>query len=821
MKRIFAFFLAFLLVPQFLFGQESPLIPMGAITGRPTEADVVRTLEAYKAVGIDQFLIYARSGLEYEYMGEEWLQMTEQFCRHARRLGMKIWLYDEYNWPSGSCKGKVRDASPDFQYREYQVFRNEDGSFRWEIGHLTDFGADNYSFEAMKYFMETTHHVYEKRFREYMGNTIVGIFTDEPAHKGHIPVEGQQPALRFRYCDQLDEEYAAKTGRGFRTDVEEFLNDPKKNDVWVVYTELLGERFRKAFFDPIREWCDRMGIFFTGHMISENSSIGSAQSNGLPLWVLKGLSLPGMDEISTRVGEDSEWLTLGVAQHAAGRVGNGGLAELFALGPADQTFGMYRQMLWLEAFHKVDHYVLAIAALDGRGFDEKHGYCSLFTPVEPWFGKLGLLNEAAREAAAYAKKPFKCPIAVRYPQREAGRTAYGKNQKELPLRAFLCALSLSQLTWDLYEEKEACDKPVIFDFDLKTGEIVEERSGKRFATVEEATVWAKAQMDPADGFVVNADRTPAQNVLVRRYEDGEIVVLNLQPGDRTGLKLQFGNGKEMAVNLPSRGVFFSKKAAQQWVPKTHEQKLDVQEYAISLDSPNRRRVFFGENGEASVVLTEPQTVRFAVRNYPVPFPVRCDGKPISGSGPADVLPQGFDSLYAQSEPVRLEAGRHSFQLDGMQDSNLFLPALWIVGNFGVEEPDSLVPQTRTVKTSQPRGRLSDCGLRDYVGEVRYTAEVTVPVGEGPLWLRMNPGACVTNVKLGGLDLGTLAWMPYEWAVPEELRGKTVTLEITLWTSIQPMFGDYQRPGTVLEKFWIPPRATDWCAGLFEFPKWVW
>ncbi|MBQ6106582.1 MAG: hypothetical protein IJK97_00100, partial [Thermoguttaceae bacterium] len=208
MKRILAFFLAFLLVPQLLFGQESPLIPMGAITGRPTEADVVRTLEAYKAVGIDQFLIYARSGLEYEYMGEEWLQMTEQFCRHAKRLGMKIWLYDEYNWPSGSCKGKVRDASPDFQYREYQVFRNEDGSFRWEIGHLTDFGADNYSFEAMKYFMETTHHVYEKRFREYMGNTIVGIFTDEPAHKGHIPVEGQQPALRFRYFDQLDEEYA-------------------------------------------------------------------------------------------------------------------------------------------------------------------------------------------------------------------------------------------------------------------------------------------------------------------------------------------------------------------------------------------------------------------------------------------------------------------------------------------------------------------------------------------------------------------------------------------------------------------------------------
>ncbi len=45
--------------------------------------------------------------------------------------------------------------------------------------------------------------------------------------------------------------------------------------------------------------------------------------------------LPGMDEIGTRYNPANiEWLTLAVAQHAAGRRGNGGLVELFALGPA-------------------------------------------------------------------------------------------------------------------------------------------------------------------------------------------------------------------------------------------------------------------------------------------------------------------------------------------------------------------------------------------------------------------------------------------------------------------------------------------------------
>jgi response regulator RpfG family c-di-GMP phosphodiesterase len=35
-----------------------PLIPMGAITGKPDEQQIQETLESYKAVGVDQFLVY-------------------------------------------------------------------------------------------------------------------------------------------------------------------------------------------------------------------------------------------------------------------------------------------------------------------------------------------------------------------------------------------------------------------------------------------------------------------------------------------------------------------------------------------------------------------------------------------------------------------------------------------------------------------------------------------------------------------------------------------------------------------------------------------
>ena len=53
-----------------------PLIPMLAITGKPQIEDITQMFQAYQKVGIDAVMLYPRSGLEIEYMSEEW----RQFC---------------------------------------------------------------------------------------------------------------------------------------------------------------------------------------------------------------------------------------------------------------------------------------------------------------------------------------------------------------------------------------------------------------------------------------------------------------------------------------------------------------------------------------------------------------------------------------------------------------------------------------------------------------------------------------------------------------------------------------------------------------------
>ncbi len=807
----------------------APLIPMGAITGRPDENTVRETLEAYKSVGIDQYLIYPRSGLETEYMSEEWLQLCEWFCRHAQRLGMKIWLYDEYNWPSGSCKGRVPAENPDFECKEFAVYKQADGACRWKL-HSAPGWADNYSFKAMQRFIELTHTRYEERLKKYMGSTIVGIFTDEPAHGVPIRFDGT-PSVRFRYYDGVEEEYKAATGRDLRADVEAYLADNAKDKVWAVYCDLLGKRFRQAFFDPIRAWCDRMGILSTGHMIAEQNTSDSARYNGKPLHALKGLSLPGMDEIGTRFAtQHIEWITYAVAQHAAGRRGNGGMVELFALGPADMTHATHRQMIWLSAMHKIDRYVLAVAPLDARGNFEKHGYFNPFTRMQPWFPAFRLLSEDATQAASYATKPVRCDVAVRYPQSEAARLS-ARNQPHPLLNGTLRRLAIEQITYDLYEEDEACDKPVVISFKGKN--IREDRSGRTFEKLDALVAFMRAQRPP-EVWVETAEGKMSDSVLVRHYLDNSVVTLALGKQAQPGLRLMRRGADPIIFDLPAQGVFVwdgqnpahdidRRLADPALVNKNGVRVKPILEagqeaFSLTLGNLNTHRLVFNSNGVARLTVEHPVAeARIAMRNFPKPYSLTLDGKPLIADLPCDTLRQGLNGLYRQTAPICLEKGEHVFSIKaGGKDNNYFLPVAFVTGAFAVKEGQAVaIPQK---VAPAPLWRY---GLAGYAGSLTFRTEVDVPQHAGELLIRLETGGLYTGVTLGGQLIGERAWAPFEWRVPESLRGGRCDLVITVATSVAPLFGDCKDPAGVWPKnFWVPPAAPRPGIGLLAMPEWV-
>jgi hypothetical protein len=95
---------------------KAPLITMSAITGAPTRQDIYTYLHALKSHSIEQALLYPRSGCEIAYLSEEWFDTVGHFICAAQELDMQLWLYDDFNWPSGDAGGRIT-AHPEFRLK--------------------------------------------------------------------------------------------------------------------------------------------------------------------------------------------------------------------------------------------------------------------------------------------------------------------------------------------------------------------------------------------------------------------------------------------------------------------------------------------------------------------------------------------------------------------------------------------------------------------------------------------------------------------------------------------------------------------------------
>lgn len=72
-----------------------------------SEEELERQMREFKAKGVDGFVIHPRLGLPESigYLTETYFHYVRFAVEKARELDMKVVLYDEGMYPSGSCHG--------------------------------------------------------------------------------------------------------------------------------------------------------------------------------------------------------------------------------------------------------------------------------------------------------------------------------------------------------------------------------------------------------------------------------------------------------------------------------------------------------------------------------------------------------------------------------------------------------------------------------------------------------------------------------------------------------------------------------------------
>lgn len=763
--------------------RKSPLVPMLALNGKPSQAQLDLWLADFKKAGIESFLIYGRTGCEIEYMSENWMDVCDFLVRRAGDLDMDVYLYDEFDWPSGTAKKRVMRDKPDCSLKYLEAKRNPSGNVDFRVRTNPNM-ADLFSAEAVDYFIGLTHEKYYKRFPDAFGKTVKAVFTDEPS-VSYYGSEADKNALKIPYFNGIEEEYFRRVGRNLRDDITSGWDSnvqPWKETI----LRIISKRFSENYSGKLADWCAEHRIKLTGHLMSETYSKNALWTCGHPLRALSKFQLPGMDEISTAtamsprydevrkmMARNVEWLTLHTVMYAAEKNGNrGALGELFALGPCDTPFGIYRREIWQVAAFGVDTYVLAISQLDLRVRLSDDPYLTYFmstymnswTPNQSWFYDLKNFSEDAKTAAYFAKKDRFCEIAVRY-----------KYDDKSDLVGLLRQIACAQLSSKLLLDGEKSDASIIATIDSK-GCVYEEVSGKHFEKISDFVAWAES-VSGGKVSVRNADGSKAPDVFVREFEDGSYIILNY--GQSRNLAVLSPSGKK-TVNLEEFGVCFfdalgnvRDTALRRPAGKVKSvQGVDARSPVVRMLGQNSMRPLFLNSKQFAFKTENDIELIFSVRKYGNTCKISLDGEVLDGNNAGAILP-GFSGLY-NAVKRQVKAGNHILELQGDAAEFSYLPLAVISGNFS--------RIGNVLKEYSGDGK----GLDGAFGKIEETRCIRIPENAG--LIELQTAQVPSELFIDGKSLGTKLWSPHIWKIPPDCRGREAEIKIVRKPSFGRIFG---------------------------------
>src|SRR5688500_10357141 len=204
--------------------REYSLMPFWFWNDALSEEEILRQIADFDAHGVYGFVIHPRVGLPREigWMSDAMLRFCAVAIREAKRRDMRVILYDEGMYPSGSSSGQVVATDPRLAARclvmqklagdeqpRLEPDQNLVAEMKTASGQrvaIVDRKANSYirgihyigegpredeppagdilNPETTKLVLRLVYDKYHDALREYFGNTVIGVFTDEPSPLG-------------------------------------------------------------------------------------------------------------------------------------------------------------------------------------------------------------------------------------------------------------------------------------------------------------------------------------------------------------------------------------------------------------------------------------------------------------------------------------------------------------------------------------------------------------------------------------------------------------------------------------------------------------
>lgn len=268
----------------------------------------------------------------------------------AHALGMSLWLYDEKGYPSATAGGKTLEDHPEWQARAYLVAvtnvpmgstalppappgrpvatirrPSADGASQTVYVVTDDFihegthisvSVSHYKYaypnllmaEPTARFIELTHDAYKRELGPALAY-FTSTFTDEPSLMTHWMKP--MPYVCLPVSDELLAAYRTVAGHPLAEDVPDLVaGEPvgavaaKRHRFW----SMVGDRVARNYTGQLTRWATENGLLSGGHLLCEEGLVAHVSLYGDFFKVLRGLSAPSCD-LLTSVPARVPWIT--------------------------------------------------------------------------------------------------------------------------------------------------------------------------------------------------------------------------------------------------------------------------------------------------------------------------------------------------------------------------------------------------------------------------------------------------------------------------------------------------------------------------------
>lgn len=333
------------------------------------EEEIRRQIGQFTERRIYQFFIHPLSGLEESYLSERFFELLGAAIRCAQEKGMKYWIYDEYNWPSGMAGGQLLRKYPQYRmlvlrYKSCVLGPAQRKSWPYEGRFI---GAQALCRGVMRDVADEVVHDEQARSISWRNPepAAVELYVFVEQQQGGVfaasqfsPESGNEegyldtmnPDAVRAYLELTHERYAASFGEHFGETIpgiftdevslanpfdfgpdtipwtsgfERLFREANGYDLLPRLAELVVEindyrqtrydfwrvltgRFVEAYAVQAAKWCGDRGLMLTGHCSGEENMVADLLQSGSSFLSLQHYHVPGIDSIFSKTRIEDE-----------------------------------------------------------------------------------------------------------------------------------------------------------------------------------------------------------------------------------------------------------------------------------------------------------------------------------------------------------------------------------------------------------------------------------------------------------------------------------------------------------------------------------